>query len=85
MNEVIKLLVSMKIRIRRLKKNKVNRCGRMSNLERKISIRRKRRSKNVFEMEEISFQLIEELSFSAMREKKAQEVQENPKKKKVEA
>ena len=37
----------------------------------------------VFEMEEISFQLIEELSFSAMREKKAQEVQENPKKKKV--
>lgn len=52
MNEVIKLLVSMKIRIRRLKKNNVNRCGRSSNLERKISIRRKRRSKNVFEMEE---------------------------------
>ena len=49
MNEVIKLLVSMKIRIRRLKKKKGNRCGRSSNVvrNRSFSINRRRQKEKM--------------------------------------
>src|SRR6516162_10490974 len=48
--EVISYVVSMQISIRSLQTNHVNRCGRSRHLARKLSLRRKRSSPNVFEM-----------------------------------
>src|SRR5438477_11234163 len=50
LHEVITCLVSMQISISSLQTHTVNRCGRSSHLERKLSLRRKRSSPNVFEM-----------------------------------
>src|SRR2546422_11547326 len=49
-HEVNALLVSMEISISSLEKHNVNRCGRSRHLARKVSLRRKRSSSNVFEM-----------------------------------
>src|SRR2546430_16235569 len=49
-HEVISFLVSMQISISSLQPNNVNRCGRRRDLARKLSLRRKRSSPNVFEM-----------------------------------
>src|SRR5258707_13414835 len=49
LHEVITFLVSMQISISSLQTHNVNRCGRSSDL-RKLSLRRKRSSPNVFEM-----------------------------------
>src|SRR5947199_272949 len=45
-----KFLVSMQISISSLQTHNVNRCGRSRHLARKLSLRRKRSSPNVFEM-----------------------------------
>src|SRR5258706_14172649 len=50
LHEVITFLVSMQISISSLQTHNVNRCGRSSHLARKLSLRRKRSSPNVFEM-----------------------------------
>src|SRR5438132_5329627 len=50
LHEVITFLVSMQISISSLQTQNVNRCGRSRHLARKLSIRRKRSSPNVFEM-----------------------------------
>src|SRR5690554_4173943 len=50
LHEVITFLVSMQISISSLQTHYVNRCGRSRNLARKLSLRRKRSSPNVFEM-----------------------------------
>src|SRR5437667_319059 len=50
LHEVITFLVSMQISISSLQTHNVNRCGRSRHLTRKLSIRRKRSSPNVFEM-----------------------------------
>src|SRR5690606_3601029 len=50
LHEVITFLVSMQISISSLQTHKVNRCGRSRHLARKLSLRRKRSSPNVFEM-----------------------------------
>src|SRR5699024_8829419 len=50
LHEVITFLVSMQISISSLQTNNVNRCGRSRHLARKLSLRRKRSSPNVFEM-----------------------------------
>src|SRR2546430_684936 len=50
LHEVITVLGSMQISISSLQKNNVNRCGRSRHLARKLSLRRKRSSPNVFEM-----------------------------------
>src|SRR5690554_7643282 len=50
LHEVITFLVSMQISIRSLQTHNVNRCGRSRHLARKLSLRRKRSSPNVFEM-----------------------------------
>src|SRR5690554_7809728 len=50
LHEVITFLVSMQISISSLKTHTVNRCGRSRHLARKLSLRRKRSSPNVFEM-----------------------------------
>src|SRR5438552_5603454 len=50
LHEVITFLVSMQISISSLQTHNVNRSGRTSHLERKLSLRRKRSSPNVFEM-----------------------------------
>src|SRR5256714_5708592 len=50
LHEVITCLVSMQISISSLQTHNVNRCGRSRHLARKLSIRRKRSSPNVFEM-----------------------------------
>src|SRR5690554_5630343 len=50
LHEVITFLVSMQISISSLQTHNVNRCGRSSQLARKLSLRRKRSSPNVFEM-----------------------------------
>src|SRR5688500_7725428 len=50
LHEVITFLVSMQIRISSLQTHNVNRCGRSRHLARKLSLRRKRSSPNVFEM-----------------------------------
>src|SRR5207247_1799897 len=50
LREVITLLVSMEISISSLQTYNVNRCGRSRHLARKLSLRRKRSSANVFEM-----------------------------------
>src|SRR5260370_37264638 len=49
-DEVITFLVSMQISISSLQTDNVNRWGRSRYLERKLRLRRKRRSPNVFEM-----------------------------------
>src|SRR5256885_15668843 len=49
-HEVIQLLVSMQISISSLQNHNVNRCGRSRHLERKLSLRRKQSSPNLFEM-----------------------------------
>src|SRR5207248_3894240 len=46
----ITFLVSMQISISSLQTHNVNRCGRSRHLARKLSLRRKRSSPNVFEM-----------------------------------
>src|SRR5436190_21493059 len=51
LHEVITFLVSMQISISSLQTHNVNRCGRSRHLARKLSLRRKRSSPNVFEME----------------------------------
>src|SRR5437868_13948528 len=53
LHEVITFLVSMQISISSLQTHNVNRCGRSRHLARKLSLRRKRSSPNVFEMAEI--------------------------------
>src|SRR4051812_41130544 len=50
LHEVITFLVSMQISISSLETHNVNRCGRSRHLARKLSLRRKRSSTNVFEM-----------------------------------
>src|SRR2546430_1666252 len=50
LHEVITFLVSMQISISILQTHNINRCHRSLHLERKLSIRRKRSSPNVFEM-----------------------------------
>src|SRR6478735_7807272 len=50
LHEVITFLVSMQISLRSLQTHNVNRCGRSRHLARKLSLRRKRSSANVFEM-----------------------------------
>src|SRR5260370_39575336 len=50
LHEVIPFLVSMQISISSLQKHNVKRCGRSRQLARKLSLRRKRSSPNVFEM-----------------------------------
>src|SRR5258708_37441924 len=50
LHEVITLLGSMQISISSLQTHNVNRCGRSRHLARKLSLRRKRSSPNVFEM-----------------------------------
>src|SRR4051794_38703303 len=49
-DDVNTLLVSMKFIIISLQTDNVNRCGRSRHLARKLSLRRKRSSSNVFEM-----------------------------------
>src|SRR2546425_10511950 len=51
LHEVIPFLVSLQISISSLPTHNVNRCGRSRHLARKLSLRRKRSSPNVFEME----------------------------------
>src|SRR5881397_4279718 len=50
LHEVITFLVSMQISISSLQTHNLNRCGRSRHLARKLSLRRKRSSPNVFEM-----------------------------------
>src|SRR5205809_1891675 len=50
LHEVITFLVSMQISISSLQTHNVNRCVRSRHLARKLSLRRKRSSPNVFEM-----------------------------------
>src|SRR5437899_6781708 len=50
LHEVITFLVSMQNSISSLQTHNVNRCGRSRHLARKLSLRRKRSSPNVFEM-----------------------------------
>src|SRR5256885_16512548 len=50
LHEVITFLVSMQISISSLQTHNVNRCGRSRHLARKLSLRRKWSSQNVFEM-----------------------------------
>src|SRR5260370_1415159 len=50
LHEVITFLVSMQISISSLQTHNVYRCGRSRHLARKLSLRRKRSSPNVFEM-----------------------------------
>src|SRR2546421_433664 len=50
LHEVITFLVSMKISVSSLQTHNVNRCGRSRHLARKLSLRRKRSSPDVFEM-----------------------------------
>src|SRR5438270_7722047 len=50
LHEVITFLVSMQISISSLQTHNVNICGRSRHLARKLSLRRKRSSPNVFEM-----------------------------------
>src|SRR5205807_699436 len=50
LHEVITFLVSMQISISSLQTHNDNRCGRSRHLARKLSLRRKRSSPNVFEM-----------------------------------
>src|SRR5256885_187289 len=50
LHKVITFLVSMQISISSLQTHNVNRCGRSRHLARKLSLRRKRSSPNVFEM-----------------------------------
>src|SRR5689334_4157718 len=50
LHEVITFLVSMQISISSMQTHNVNRCGRSCHLARKLSLRRKRSSPNVFEM-----------------------------------
>src|SRR5205823_9347949 len=50
LHEVITFLVSMQISISSLHTHNVNRCVRSRHLARKLSLRRKRSSPNVFEM-----------------------------------
>src|SRR2546430_15687168 len=50
LHEVITFLDSMRVSISRLQTHNVKRCGRSRHLARKLSLRRKRSSPNVFEM-----------------------------------
>src|SRR2546421_425744 len=50
LHEVITFLVSMQISISSLQTHNVNRCGRSRHLARKLSLRRKRSTANIFEM-----------------------------------
>src|SRR5260370_37819762 len=50
LHEVITFLVSMQISISSLQTHNVNRCGRSRHLAKKLSLRRKQSSANVFEM-----------------------------------
>src|SRR3989440_13103618 len=50
LHEVITFLVSMQISISSLQSHNANRCGRSRHLARKLSLRMKRSSPNVFEM-----------------------------------
>src|SRR5258707_13527080 len=50
LDELIKFLVSMQISISSLQTHNVNRCGRSRHMGRKLSLRRKRSSPNVFEL-----------------------------------
>src|SRR5205814_8608805 len=50
LHDALPILVSMQISISSLQTHNVNRCGRSRHLARKLSLRRKRSSPNVFEM-----------------------------------
>src|SRR5690554_7422947 len=50
LHEVITFLVSMQISISSLQTHNADRCGRSHHLARKLSLRQKRSSRNVFEM-----------------------------------
>src|SRR5690625_4213296 len=50
LHEVITFLVSMQISISSLQSHNVNRCGRSHHLARKLSLRRKQSSPNVFKI-----------------------------------
>src|SRR5262249_60489000 len=50
LHEVITFLVSMEISISSVQTQNANRCGRSRHVARKLSLRRKRSSPNVFEM-----------------------------------
>src|SRR5699024_6170440 len=52
LHEAITLLVSMQISISSLQTHKINRCGRSRHLARKLSLRTKRSSPNIFETTE---------------------------------
>src|SRR2546430_822933 len=55
LHEVITFLVSMQISISSFETHNVNRCGRTRHLARKLCLRRKRSSPNVFEMAAMVF------------------------------
>src|SRR6266576_1242329 len=57
LHEVITFLVSMQISISSLQTHNVNRCGRSRHLARKLSLRRKRSSPNVFNIVIINIQI----------------------------
>src|SRR5260221_174079 len=67
LHEVITFLVSMQISISSLQTHNVNRCGRSRHLARKLSLRRKRSSPNVFEMAARSRHLARKLSLRRKR------------------
>src|SRR5258708_12061467 len=50
LHEVITFLVSIQISLSSLQTHNVNTCGRSRHLARKLSLRRKRRSPNVFDL-----------------------------------
>src|SRR6516165_1301569 len=58
LHEVITFLVSMQISISSLQTHNVNRCGRSRHLAGKLSLRRKRSSPNVFEIQIILKQML---------------------------
>src|SRR5438046_8340500 len=83
LHEVITFLVSMQISISSLQTHNVNRCGRSRHLARKLSLRRKRSSPNVFEMarseERFSRNAETDLVCRLLLEKKKQKMKEQRK------
>src|SRR5262245_12734784 len=68
LHEVITFLVSMQISISSLQTHNVNRCGRSRHLARKLSLRRKRSSPNVFEMAATETITIQRINIIGSRE-----------------
>src|SRR5438067_4945011 len=83
LHEVITFLVSMQISISSLQTHNVNRCGRSRHLARKLSLRRKRSSPNVFEDRKSgSAGMPRPISYAVfcLKKKKQQEPQPSPEK-----